>query len=498
MEFDSKDSKQNSEVCKMKLSAKSYGVSEKYPEKVVQFGEGNFLRAFVDWMIDEMNDNNVFGGSAVIVQPLPKGMVQTLNQQDGLYTLYLQGIENGKAVNRHKVIKSVSRGINPYDDYEEFLKVAESNDIRIVISNTTEAGIAFDENDRLDKTPHNSYPAKLTAFMYRRYMHFNGDSEKGLILIPCELIDRNGEKLKSIVLKYAELWELGKGFIDWVEKSNVFCCSLVDRIVPGFPRDNISEIWKELGYEDNLVDVGELFHLWVIEGPSWIQEEFPANKIGLNVKFVDDMTPYRERKVRILNGAHTTMVPVAYLYGMDTVRESVEHGVIGKFVNDAIYEDIIPTLNLPVEELKAFANDVLNRFRNPFIKHNLMSIALNSMSKYETRVLPSLIEYINRNGKLPVRLVFSLASYIEFYKGFRGDEKIALRDEQDILELYKNLWSNYDGSYDGLKNIVSGVLGYKKNWKMDLNEVEGLNKAVCDYLYSIENKGMENALKEIL
>jgi tagaturonate reductase len=480
----------------MKLCAESYKQYTTYPERVIQFGEGNFLRAFVDWIIDEMNEKQVFNGSVVVVQPLANGMIKLLNDQDGLYTLYLQGMKDGKAISEHKVINNVSRSLNPYEDYESFLKVAESESIRFVFSNTTEAGIAFDEKDELDKVPHSSYPAKLTAFMYRRFKYFNGDKEKGLILIPCELIDRNGEKLKEIVLKYAEIWGLEKEFTHWIESSNTFCCSLVDRIVPGYPRDNIGEILQELGYEDDLVDIGELFHLWVIEGPSWIAEEFPAASIGLNVKVVEDMTPYRDRKVRILNGFHTTMVPIAYLYGIDTVKEAVEDDVIGKFMMDVVFNEIIPVLDLPEQECISFAKDVIERFRNPFVKHNLMSIALNAMSKFETRVLPSLLAHKERVGQLPKGLCFSLAAYIEFYKGIRGEEKISLKDEEDILELYKNLWANYDGTYEGIKSIVSQVLGYEKNWKMNLNEIEGLTDAVTSYLYIIETKGISEALEE--
>lgn len=482
----------------MRLSSKVYKDYKRYPEKVVQFGEGNFLRAFADWMIDEMNEKGVFNGSVVVVQPLRGGLVDKLNEQDGLYTLILQGIKDGKAKRTYKVVNSISRGINPYDDYEAFLNVAESETIRFVISNTTEAGIAFDENDTFDAIPHNSFPAKLTAFMYRRYKYFNGSSDKGLIILPCELIDRNGEKLKEMVLKYVDYWNLEKGFADWVLKWNVFCTTLVDRIVTGYPKDDAAEIEKELGYEDSLIDVGELFHLWVIEGPKWIEKEFPAREIGLNVRFVDDVTPYRDRKVRILNGLHTTMVPVAYLYGIDTVGEAMEDDVVGKFIKDVAYDEIMKTLDLPDDEVKEFIGEVFDRFKNPYVKHYLMSIALNSMSKYETRVLPSLLQYVKAYGELPKKLVFSLSAYIEFYKGKRGDEAIPLSDDPDILKMYQELWKDFDGSHEGIKDIVTNVLSYDKVWKMDLNEVAGLNDAVTEYLYSIEKNGIKESLKEVL
>jgi tagaturonate reductase len=471
---------------------------QKRPEKVLQFGEGNFLRAFVDWQIDVMNQETDFNGSVVVVQPLGQGLVEMLNQQDGLYTLYLQGMKEGKAVKEHTTISSISRGLNLYTQYDQYLELAKNPELRFIFSNTTEAGIAFDENDRLEDRPQNSFPGKLTAFLYERYNAFQGDKEKGLIIIPCELIDRNGEKLKKIVLKYAELWNLGEDFVNWIHEGNTFCCSLVDRIVPGYPRDTINEITEELGYKDNLVVVGEQFHLWVIEGPQWIREEFPAHLAGLNTLFVDDMTPYRTRKVRILNGAHTAMTPVSYLYGLDTVAEAIEHEVVGQYVKELIYDEIIPTLDLPLDELNSFADAVLERFMNPFVQHFLLSISLNSMSKFKTRDLPSLMEYYNRKQELPKKLVFSLAALISFYKGKRGEETIKLADDQDVLELFEGQWSQYNGTIESVKTMVTSVLGYEKVWETDLNQVPGLTEAITNDLFEIETLGMKKAVEAIL
>ncbi|NRY62771.1 tagaturonate reductase [Clostridium beijerinckii] len=482
----------------MKLNKKLYKEFKTYPEKVLQFGEGNFLRAFVDWQIDKMNEEAGFNGSVVVVQPQEGGLVNMLNEQDGLFTLYLQGVQGKRAIKTHKIINSISRGINPYTDYNEYLKVAENPELRFIVSNTTEAGIAFDENDKLNEGCQKSFPGKLTAFLFRRFMVFNGDNSKGFIIIPCELIDRNGEKLKEIVLRYAEIWNLGQDFVNWINDANTFCCSLVDRIVPGYPRDTIDEVREELGYDDNLVDVGEIFHLWVIEGPQSIKDELPIEKAGLNVKVVDDMTPYRTRKVRILNGPHTAMVPVAYLYGLETVGEAVEHEVIGRYVHDVIYDEIIETLDLPHEELVEFADAIIERFQNPYVKHYLMSIALNSLSKYKTRDLPSLTKYLKRKGALPKKLVFSLASLIEFYKGKRGDEDIQLTDDEDILELFKKLWEKYDGTKEGLNKIVTSVLAYEKNWGSNLNEIPNLTDEVSRYLEIIEKVGMKEAIKEVI
>lgn len=482
----------------MKLNRELYKNHKSYPVKVIQFGEGNFLRAFVDWQIDKMNKEADFNGSVAVVQPLEGGLIHMLNEQDCLYTLYLQGIQNGKATKTHTVIDCIDRAVDPYKDYNKYLELAEIPSVRFIISNTTEAGIVFENDDKLEGGCQKGYPSKLTALLYHRFKTFNGALDKGLNIIPCELIDRNGEKLKEIVLKYAEIWNLGDEFITWINTANTFFCSLVDRIVPGYPRDTIEEVRTELGYDDNLVDVGEVFHLWVIEGPQCLKKELPIEKAGLNVKIVDDMTPYRTRKVRILNGPHTAMVPVAYLYGLDTVGETVDHEIMGQYVRELIFDEIVPTLDLPHDELVQFGNDIIERFQNPYVKHYLMSIALNSMSKYKTRDLPSLTEYLKRKGELPRKLVFSLAALIEFYKGKRGNEDIKLADDEHILELYKNLWSECDGSESGLKTLVTKVLAYDRNWGMDLNEIEGLTQSVTDNLILIEKAGMKEAVKSVL
>lgn len=470
-------------------------IKKDYTEKVLQFGEGNFIRSFVDWIIDEMNKTDNFNGSVVVIQPRNNERMKMLNEQNGLFTLYLNGIKNGEAISEHSIISSISRGINTYSDYDEFLKVAENPELRFITSNTTEAGIVYEEKDRIEDRPQNSFPGKLTSFLHHRYQIFNGNMKRGFIFLPCELIDKNGEKLKEIILKLAKLWNLDEGFIKWINEANTFCNTLVDRIVPGYPKDKIEEITKELGYEDKLLVEGEQFHLWVIEGPKWVKEEFPADKAGLNVLFVDDLTPYRTRKVRILNGAHTSMVPVSYLYGKDTVREAVEDTVLGKFIQDTIYDEIIPTLELSKKELQDFAQAVLDRFKNPFIKHYLMSISLNSISKFKTRVLPSILQYQKINNKLPNRLVFSLAALIAFYKGDRDGVVIDLKDEEDILTLFQNLWASYDGSRQSLERIVEKVLGYEKNWEINLNKIDGLCQQVTDYLQVILEKGMQEAVK---
>jgi len=463
--------------------------ANRYTERILQFGEGNFLRAFANWMIQQMNTKADFDGGVVVVQPIEQGLVEMLNDQDGLYTLYLNGIKNSKAISEHQVIDCIQRGINPYQAFDAYMANAENPNLRFVISNTTEAGINYDVTDKLQDTPQKSFPGKLTALLYKRFKHFGGASDKGLIIIPCELIDRNGDNLKKIILQFAKDWNLGEAFVQWINEDNIFCNTLVDRIVPGYPRDKMDSITEALGYKDNLVVEGEQFHLWVIEGPKTVKEEFPADACGLNVVFTDNMEPYRTRKVRILNGAHTTLVPVGYLYGIDKVRESLEDPVVGSFIKDAIFEEICPTLDLSDEELKQFSNDVLDRFRNPYLEHALMSISLNSISKYKTRVLPSVLEFINRKNALPKRLLFSLAALIAFYKGDRNGEQIALKDDQKVLDFFAEQWALDDSS-----TVVKNVLANTDFWGCDLMEIKGMQELVANNLENILNKGMNESL----
>lgn len=469
-----------------------------YPEKILQFGEGNFLRAFVDWMVDKMNKKAGFNAGVTVIQPIEQGLAGLLNSQDGLYHVYLQGIKNGKPVREVTMIDCISRALNPYTQFDEYFKIVENPELRFIVSNTTEAGIAFDEDDTLDMCPQRSFPGKVTALLYRRFKVFAGAPDKGFAIICCELIEHNGDMLKKCVLQYAGKWGLEQEFIDWVTGANAFCSTLVDRIVPGFPKDKIKQIHRELGYNDQLVVEGELFHLWVIEAPAWVEKEFPAKKAGLNVIFTNDMTPYRDRKVRILNGAHTASFAISYLYGVETVQESVEDAVISRFIKQVIFDEICPNVNLPQNEVKEFAEEVLDRFYNPYVRHFWKSIALNSMSKWETRVLPSLLDYRAKTNLLPKKIVFSLAALIAYYKGEYRGRVIGVEDSEDILDLYKDAWTGYDGSYQATESVVRKVLSYRKNWKMDLNEVEGLTALTAGYLFAIQKQGMREALTGFL
>ena len=375
------------------------------PERVIQFGEGGFLRGFADWMIQALNEKTEFCGSVVVVQPIKDGMCDLLTSQNCVYTHLIRGVEGVEK----SVIDVISRCVKPYDNYDEYLKLAENPDFRFIISNTTEAGICYDEDDSLDSAPAKTFPAKLTQLLYRRFTL----GLDGFIILPCELIDRNGDNLKKAVLKYAERWALGADFDSWINSKNHFCNTLVDRINTGYPKGEDID----LGYEDNMLNTSEFFHLWVIEADCDIEAELPFSKAGLNVIVTKDkLEMYRTRKVRILNGAHTSLVAYALLEGFDTVKSCMEDRVMRAHAEKCVFEEIIPTLDLPRDELEAYANSVLERFSNPYIKHYWSSIVLNSVSKFKVRVLPSILEYIKRFGKMPATLIFSFAKLIDLYK----------------------------------------------------------------------------------
>jgi len=353
-----------------------------------------------------------------------------------------------------------------------------------------------------------SYPGKLTAYLYHRFQYFKADGDKGMVIIPCELIDRNGDSLKKAVLEYAKVWNLPQEFSRWVGEKNHFLNTLVDRVVTGYPRDEIKDIISSLGYEDSLVNTGELFHLWVIEGPKELAERLPFHKIGLNVVWTEDMTSYRTRKVRILNGAHTASVPAAFLYGLDTVGEMMDHEVMGKYVRQIIQDEIIPSIDLDKEMLEEFAHAVVERFQNPYIKHYLLSILLNSSSKFKAQVLPSIIEYHKLNGTLPKKLVFSLAALITVYKDGKVDDtgmqasrekdEFTMKDDMWALEFFAIVWSNFDGSKQSALEVAKKVLQNTKLWDQDLTGIAGFVECLGEYLYKITDMGMQKTVAELI
>ena len=408
-------------------------------EKIIQFGEGGFLRGFADWMIQKMTDAGAFEGKVVVVQPIEQGLCDMLTAQDCKYTHIIRGSE-GVEISKIDVI---SRCVKPYEDFESYLALADIPSMRFIISNTTESGIVFNAEDTIDKAPFISFPAKLTLLLKRRF----DKGLNGFIILPCELIDRNGDNLKKCVLAYADLFGFGSDFKAWVERENVFTNTLVDRINTGYPKGED----LNLGYEDNMVNTSEYFHLWVIETDFDIEKELPFSKADLNVIVTEDkLEMYRTRKVRILNGAHTSLVPYALLSGLDTVKSCMDDDTMREHIRKCVFDEIIPTLDLPRDELVDYANNVLIRFSNPYIKHYLSSIALNSVSKFKVRVLPSILEYKKRFGTLPPTLTFAFAKLIEFY---RTD---MTNDAPEIVEFMKTA-------------TVSDILAREDYWGTDLS-----------------------------
>ncbi len=476
------------------------------PERIIQFGEGNFLRAFVDWIIYNMNQKTDFNSSVVVVQPIAHGMADWLNGQDCLYHVNLQGKENGTSVNSLTRIDVISRALNPYTQNQAFLALAEQPEMRFIISNTTEAGIAFDPDCKFTDAPAASYPGKLVQLLFHRYRYFNGDPTKGMILMPCELIFLNGHRLKECIYQYIELWKDDMGndyeaFKAWFTNHCYVCATLVDRIVPGFPRENIDDIQQKICYKDNLVVKAECFHLWVIEKAEnmtveQMKEEFPAEKAGLHVLITDNEKPYHARKVTLLNGPHTVLSPVAYLSGVNIVRDACEHPIIGRYIHKVQFGELMQTLDLPVDECRQFANDVLERFENPFVDHQVTSIMLNSFPKYETRDLPGVKTYLKRKGTLPEGLVFGLAAIITYYKGGKRSDgtDIVPNDDPKIIGRLTELWAT-----GNTQTVAEGVLAYDYVWHEDLNQtVPGLCAMVKKYLDLIQEKGMLEAVKTIL
>ncbi|NOU61312.1 tagaturonate reductase [Marinifilum caeruleilacunae] len=481
----------------MELNRQLAKESINHPEKILQFGEGNFLRAFVEWIVNKMNKEIDFNTGVVIAQPIENGLAELINSQDGLYHVQLKGIKDSKPIKENELIDCVTRALNPYSEFDKYLAVIDNPDLRFVISNTTEAGISWDESDKLDQTPQSSFPGKMTSLLYRRFKTFKGDTSKGLIIICCELIDRNADFLKQYVLKHAINWKLEQDFFTWIEEACAFCNTLVDRIVPGFPKDNIDEVHAELGFKDQLVTVGEYFHLWVIEAPQYVKDEFPADKAGLEVKFVDDMTDFREQKVRVLNGAHTGSFAVSLLYGIETVRESIEHDALGRFMNNMVYNEILKTIKGEKEDLNNFAKKILERFYNPYIRHEWKSIALNSMSKWKTRNLCSLLDYIKVTNQVPSHLSFSLAALIAYYKGEYNGKKIEIQDDQVHIDFMKKVWGNFDLNPENVRSLTEKVLAYSDLWEVDLNQTPNLTDTVSKHLFAILSDGIQDAIKTL-
>ena len=493
--------------------------NEAKQEKILQFGEGNFLRAFVDVFVDELNEKNLFDGSIIVVPPIAQtaGLIDAINAQDGCYTVVLRGLEGNVPVMQQRIVTSVSRAINIFRDFDLYMNTMKNPHLRYIISNTTEAGIVYLETDKPKENPTEppaSFPAKITALLCERYKMFNGATDKGFIFIPCELIDNNGTKLKECVLQHAKDWGLPKEFINWMQNCNYFTNTLVDRIVTGHPKDEVEAFAESLGYRDNLLVTGEIFHFFAIEAEQKvaieINETLPFRKAGLNVVLTDDATPYKLRKVRILNGAHTMSVLAAFLSGKDTVGEMMEDPIFIEFLRRGIYKEIIPSLSMPPIEhsginendLLSFADSVFDRFANPHIKHYLLNIALNSVSKFTARVLPSILGYHKKTGELPQILTLSFAALLAFYKGTviknnvlignRAKDRYQIADNTEILEFFKQQWQEKD-----VKQLVKATLTKTEFWGMDLTQLPGFCEAITKHLQNILANGVRNEIELI-
>ena len=470
------------------------------PVKVLQFGEGNFLRAFVDYFIDIANEKTDFNGSVVLVKPISFGNLDRFHEQDCRYTVILRGLEDGQRVEKTRLITSVSDAVDAINEYEKYSAYAREPELRFIVSNTTEAGIVLDRDDKFELCPPNSYPGKLTKFLFERAEHFNYAEDKGLVMLPVELIDDNGIMLKKCVMELAKLWNLGDRFTAWLENACIFTSTLVDRIVTGYPREDAEKLWQTLGYEDQLLDTAEPFGLWVIESPKDLSGELPLPACGLPVIFTDNQKPYKQRKVRILNGAHTSFVPAAFQMGYDIVLDAMNDPLVAGFMHETLHEEVIPTLTLPKDDLLSFADAVTQRFRNPFIRHALLSICLNSVSKWRARCMPSLMVYQEKQGKLPERLTFSLAALISLYRGgvlkdgklecLRNGQPYTLQDDAAVLAFFDQ------NRQTPAAVLAKDFIEREDFFGAELKKVPGIEEAVAAYLKEIEECGVRAVMEK--
>ncbi|MDR0547704.1 MAG: tagaturonate reductase [Dysgonamonadaceae bacterium] len=475
----------------MKVLNKQTTSKPELPVKILQFGEGNFLRAFVDWMFHKANEAGVMNHGVVAVQPIAQGMAPMINAQDGLYHVYLEGIKDKQPIKEITLVKSLNKVLNPYEDYAAYCELFLDEALEMVVSNTTEAGIRYEEGDDLTAEPPKSFPAKITALLHQRFQKFAGAKDKGLLFIACELIENNGSTLCEYVLKHAEHNHLGDDFIEWIKTANHFYDTLVDRIVPGFPRETINEIKEELDYDDNLVVKGEYFHVWAIGGDPVVREKLPLDKAGLNVLFMDDIRPFRAKKVRILNGSHTAMVPVALQLGCETVKDAFNTPAVEKFINQMVSAEVLPAIDEDPEELKKFAAKILERFYNPFIKHYLKDISLNSLSKWEARNYPTLKDNAEKLKKDAPLTTFSFAALLVLYSGKSEAKNFTPNDTPEFVEFIQKTFNP-----DDVEAWVNGIVANKKIWTVDLNAIPGFAKKVADNVKAILEKGMKGAIEQ--
>ncbi|HUX98881.1 MAG TPA: tagaturonate reductase [Candidatus Deferrimicrobium sp.] len=480
------------------------------PVKVLQFGEGRFIRAFLNFFIDVANHKELFNGRSIVIQPRKADMAPIINAQDGLFTLCAQGLRNETQHQEFMIISSIKEAIAARTEWDKVLRIAELPTIQIIASNTTEAGLVYDSQDRIDKIPPDSFPGKIAALLYHRYQFFDGDRNKGLRILPLELIENNGDILRKSVLQMVKNWNLDKNFINWLQSANIFYNSIVDRIVTGYPKNSeIDQFQKQLGYEDKLFNIAELYHSWIIEADEQLQNLIPFKKAGLNIKFVSNIKDYFIRKVRILNGAHTSMVPIAYLSGKNFVKESIDDPLINIYIQNLLEKEVIPFINLSENELISYKNTIIERFRNPFLEHNLLTISLYSISKMKLRVLPSILEYYQKFNSYPPLLLFAFAAFMVFMRidehtdqgwfGLRKSERYEYQDDFNGLETFNNAWKSIDPLKKGEIDKLATLLCQNTTlWDIDLTKLSQFVSVISSYIYDIIRNGMIATLKQIL
>lgn len=457
------------------------------------FGGGNFIRAFAGWMIDLLNKQTDFVGGMVIVKPTAGRDYSDLRAQDGLYHVLLNGQQDGQLVDEAQLISSVTDIIHVYEQWNAFLASAKDLNLKYIISNTTESGIRFVATDQLDQSPPSSFPAKICRWLFERFKQFAGDPAAGSVFLPCELSADNGSSLKECILQYIDHWQLAPDFKDWVEQHCLFCNTLVDRIVTGYPSKDANKHHEKLGYRDQLLTIGEPYHSWVIQGPPQLAQALPFDQIGLNVKWVEDLTKYREQKVKILNGAHTSMVPTGHLAGMVSVKETIDHPALGAFINNLLEEEVWPTLAFEREELSVFTEKTMDRFKNPFLFHKLLDISLNSISKFKARLLPSLLDFYQQKGVCPPRITFAFSALLLMYRGNWQGQSIPLRDAPEVLTFCQSLWMEADDHQE----VVEKFLANTSFWGQDLNQLSGLADLMVQFVQAIQQDGILASLTQI-
>ena len=466
----------------------------KLPPRILQFGGGNFLRGFVDYFVDIYNDTCDKELGVVVVKVTPNGNYEDWRSQDGLYYVSTKGVEGGKTLEDYRLIKCISTILSAYGEWEDYLKSATQPALNIIISNTTESGLRLAEGEELEDAPPASFPAKLTKWLWHRYLHFQGAPEAGCLIIPCELLIENGKLLKKLILQTAQNWALDPDFMEWLELYNHFCDTLVDRIIPGVPQEKKPEYWKQLGYTDHMITEGEPYHIWVVKGGKELKQRFPIDDSGLNIVFTEDLEPYRKRKVRILNGAHTALVPVALLMGVKTVYEAMSTDMTRKFLVAFLEREVLPGMDMPMDELMAYKNDIVDRFDNPFVVHFLQTISLNTFSKIKVRLLPTLEAWYQEHHRPPVLLSLSLACWIYFYRGYYDSFSFKLKDEPVVINKMQECWEQYGTAAD-YAEIVYDFLSWETFWGQDLTRYSGLHQSITQNMKDIAEHGLSQVLE---